>query len=159
MSVLDRLETIRENEKLKKKEFEEIIGKSSGYIKVLRDRNGIPGSDVLIKISEYFRKYNMDWVLSGQGAMLKEEKETAPHVDLKEPGHNYDNASLQRVKEEIREDLNQLAKGMAKNFEVMAKGMQTSIQRQEIIIDFVEKLDADRISKATGNLEEFLKSK
>lgn len=161
--MLDRLETIRENEKLKKKEFEEIIGKSSGYIKVLQDRNGIPGSDVLIKVSEYFRKYNMDWVLSGEGSMLKEEDEPGQqnHVAKKttEPSPVEKETTLLAVRDDLKRDLAEFSAGTVKNFENVSEALFEILKGQQKIVRFIEQLDAKKISEATGKLEEFFKTK
>lgn len=141
MSVLDRLEKIRINENLKKKDFEKIIGKSSGYIKILKDKNGIPGSDVLIKVSEHFRNYDINWLLTGEGYMLKGEGST-----VAEPETDYGPIA------EMREDI----KKMTANFEILSRGMQMSLQKQVKILDFIEKLDADDIKGATARLNRFL---
>jgi len=90
---------------------------------------------------------------------MKKGEAAASEAELKEPGENYENAKFEQLRSDIRSDLNELAAGMARNFKVIADGMQTGLQGQEKILEFVDKLDADKIAKATGNLEEFLKSK
>ncbi|MCT8340531.1 helix-turn-helix domain-containing protein [Flavobacteriaceae bacterium TK19130] len=75
MSVLERLEKIRINEGLNKSEFEKRLGKSNGYIGSLKKSGGIPGSDVLLKVTEVFNNYNIEWVLTGNGNIKKDVNE------------------------------------------------------------------------------------
>ncbi len=89
--------------------------------------------------------------------LINEEK--SGMMAKEDPGDAYGLRDLQTVHSDLKGDLNELAAGMVKNFKVIADGLQTSMQRQEKIVDFVEKLDADKIAEATGNLEAFLKSK
>lgn len=88
MNIIDRLELIRKNEDLNKSEFEKILGKSSGYLGILKNKGGVPGGDVLIKVVECFQKYNPKWVLTGNGAMYLDE--TAENI-IQEPKSIYEN--------------------------------------------------------------------
>lgn len=158
LNILDRLEKIREANHLNKSQFEKVLGKSTGYINTLRKNGSVPGTDVLIKISDNYPDINFNWLLKGEGEMKKDEEKSGM-IAKEDPGDAYGLKDLQTVHRDLKGDLNELAVGMVKNFKVIADGLQTSMQRQEKIVDFVEKLDADKIAEATGNLEAFLKSK
>lgn len=151
LSVLDRLEEIQKKEGLNKSEFERIIEKSSGYIGILRKKGAMPGSDVLIKVSEKFRNYDLNWLLTGEGAMLKNEGE--PAAGVQDPNEEYENATLQSV----REDLQALAQGVNKNFEVLSDAMIESLKGQQKILKFIDQLDAKKISESTSKLDRVLK--
>lgn len=155
MSILERLETIRINERLKKKEFEQIIGKSSGYIKVLQDKNGIPGSDVIIKVSDYFRNYDLNWLLTGEGEMLKDPGAAVSGEVAKDQTGSY--VSLESVRNEIRGDLKALMEGMTDNFEVINEGMIRMLMGQEKVLNFIGDLEKEKMKETAGQLRKYLK--
>tara|TARA_R100000687_G_C6397763_1_gene140334 strand:- start:319 stop:804 length:486 start_codon:yes stop_codon:yes gene_type:complete len=137
--------------------FEIGLNANTAIYHVKNGRNNI-SPELAKKITKRYPELNYNWLLTGEGEMKKGEA-AASEAELKEPGENYENAKFEQLRSDIRSDLNELAAGMARNFKVIADGMQTGLQGQEKILEFVDKLDADKIAKATGNLEEFLKSK
>jgi transcriptional regulator with XRE-family HTH domain len=157
MNILDRLEEIRLNERLNKKEFEKIIDKSSGYINSLRKNQGIPGSDVLIKISEYNPNYNINWLLTGQGKMMKDPKSEFKASDeaIKKA---LSNTNLSHVHKDIKEDLKVIHESLISATETLSEGMFYNLKEQQKIITFIEKLSAEEINDATKNLNKFLES-
>jgi phage repressor protein C with HTH and peptisase S24 domain len=55
--------------------FENAIGKSEGYLSVAIKRNSSIGSDVLLEIRTMFPELNIDWLISGEGQMLRTKQE------------------------------------------------------------------------------------
>lgn len=53
--------------------FEEAIGKKPGYLTVALKRESSIGSDVLETLSKIFPDLNLEWLLTGEGSMLKSE--------------------------------------------------------------------------------------
>ena len=158
MSVLDRLEEIRLKEGFNKAQFEKTIGKSSGYLKILKDKGGVPGSDVLIRISENFRNYDMNWLLTGEGQMWKEaaDPEEKKHEAAEEKTSYPD---LLTVRNEIRSDLKIILNGMTENFRVINDGIFHGLRNDEKILGFIEDLDQVKIAETAKWLDEFLKAK
>lgn len=119
---------------------------------VKNGRNNI-SSELANKITARFPEINYNWLLTGEGDMLKNEEE--PATGVQDPNEKYENASLQRV----QQDLQALAAGMTKNFEVLSDAMIESLKGQQKILKFIEQLDAKEISEATSKLERILKEK
>lgn len=156
MSILDRIENIRKIKGLNKSQFEKVLGKSTGYVNTLYKNNSIPGTEVIIKISDNYPDINLNWILKGEGEMLKENGEKN-QLQVEEPATSYENATLQDFHADIKGDLKALSEGITQNFEVVSRGIQVGLQGQRKILDFMEKLNPDEISKATLKLNEMLK--
>lgn len=71
MSIIDRINIIRENEGLNKSEFERSINKSSGYLNMLEKKKAMPSAEVLIDVTDLYPNYNLKWILKGEGEMLR----------------------------------------------------------------------------------------
>lgn len=69
-TVKERLVRFIKFKKLNIKKFEEAIDVSNGYISSIR--KGI-GGEILHRIIEQFPELNRDWLLYGEGSMLKED--------------------------------------------------------------------------------------
>ena len=122
---------------------------------MLVKRNSNPGADVLADFSKSFPHYSLEWLLTGEGTMLKKEypseKETHSLANSME-----ETISLQVLHADIKRDLKTLSEGITHNFEVVSRGIQVGLMKQGKILDFVEKLNADEILKATSKLNETL---
>lgn len=55
--------------------FEKNIGLSNGYLNTQKKRNADLGESVIKKIIDYCLDVNIEWLITGQGNMLKEEQE------------------------------------------------------------------------------------
>lgn len=55
--------------------FEKAIGKADGYLTNAIKKNSSIGSDVLLEIRTMFPELNIDWLISGEGQMIKTKKE------------------------------------------------------------------------------------
>lgn len=51
--------------------FESYTGLSTGYISNMKKNNGGISSDVMLKLREKFSDLNLDWLITGEGEMLK----------------------------------------------------------------------------------------
>lgn len=136
--------------------FEIGLNANTAIYHVKNGRNNI-SPELAKKIQKRYPELNYNWLLTGEGSMLKSESKTPAKQEAEEPGSHYENGKLEQFRQETQANFNALAEGMTRNFKVIADSLQTSMQRQEKLIDFVEQLDADKISKATGDLEKFIK--
>lgn len=147
---------IRKNQDLKKAEFEKIIGKSSGYIGVLKNKAGIPGADVLIKIAENFPSINLHWLLTGEGEMLKSVAKTYPGEleggDLVEEPVE----SLQQMRDELRGDIKEMMEEMAANFEALNESMLILLKGNTRTMKMLDKFDEEKIKRTAAILNEYL---
>lgn len=148
LSILDRIEKIRISEGLNKAQFEAVISKSSGYINTLRKNGSLPGSDVLIRLSENYPKYNMAWLMTGKGEMLKQEPE---QVAEEKPSYPNDSIAL------VRSDIQNLSNALAQPLERLSDGMFKLLLDQQKILRVAEDLNLDRLNKIGDKLEELLK--
>src|SRR5690554_6601188 len=156
MSILDRLEYIQRNEGLNKSEFERIIGKSGGYISALKKRESVPGSDVMLRIAENLPQYNIDWLITGNGSMNKDNLNNQASEPIASYESIADGAVILAMRDDIKNDLGELSKGVTKNFETLSHGVMRLLQDQQKILKFIDTIDAEKISAASAKLDEFL---
>ncbi len=74
MNAIDRLLTFQQSVRDKiggQNKFESYIGISSGYISNMKKKDGAITSDVMIKIKNKFPELNLEWLITGDGNMLK----------------------------------------------------------------------------------------
>lgn len=74
MKAIDRLYIYLENQNIKPTNFEREIGFSSGYLSNMRKRNADIGESLLNKVIDYCHLLSPEWLLTGKGEMLREEK-------------------------------------------------------------------------------------
>lgn len=74
-SVLDRLFMIPELEGISKNKFEASLGKSSGYLNVLKRNASLPGTDTLLQFIGSYPDYSLRWLLLGEGPMKADQEE------------------------------------------------------------------------------------
>jgi len=70
MDVKKRIKMFVESLNISMREFEKSIGVSNGYVNSISRSIGI---DKINKIIEKYPKLNIEWLLSGQGSMLKDD--------------------------------------------------------------------------------------
>ena len=68
MSVKERLKFFLRSKKISEKAFGELIGVSSGYVSAMRTSIQ---PDKLTRIAKCFPELNTDWLMTGEGEMLK----------------------------------------------------------------------------------------
>jgi hypothetical protein len=158
LSVLDRLEKVRKTEDLNKGQFEKALGKSSGYLKILKDKGGLPGADVFIKFSENFRNYDLNWLLTGEGSMLKADPKKINHEANEEavPYSIEKETTLLAVRDDLKRDLRIIHESLIKGVETISDGVFHGLRDQQKILKFIEQLNPEEINGATRNLNKFL---
>jgi len=67
--INNRVRELIKAENITQKLFCEVIGVSVDTLNTSFKRDSTPGSDLLIKISEKFPQYSMNWLLTGKGEM------------------------------------------------------------------------------------------
>ena len=80
MGIALRLEEIAKDEGLSMRAFELSIGKTSGYINMMKRNNGSPSADVLQKIIEIYSKYNLYWILGISNEKFSYEFQKADRI-------------------------------------------------------------------------------
>lgn len=155
LSVLDRLEEIRINKGLNKSQFEKVLGKSTGYVNTLYKNQSVPGTEVIIKISDNYPEINLNWLLKGEGEMLKDEYPKAKETH-DQPNTEDANETLRNYHADLKNDLKALADGITGNLQIISRGIMKGLQGQQEILDFIGQLNAEEIKKASRGLEEFL---
>ena len=71
MKAIDRLYKYLENQNIKPTVFEKEIGFSSGYLSNMKKRSADMGESIMNKVIEYCHLISPDWLLTGQGTMLR----------------------------------------------------------------------------------------
>ena len=70
MKPIERINLYLQFKSISPHSFEKRIGLSNGYFSKQLRNLGSVGSDILIKIDEYYAGLNILWVLNGQGQMI-----------------------------------------------------------------------------------------
>jgi len=137
------------------------IKRPDGLYKIL-DLKTKPSPKTLEKIKETYPELSYNWLLTGEGEMKKgpeksgpEKKDTAGGL-AKEAQNYYQNATLQSVHLDLKNDIKELAKGTTANAEVLSEAMEILLRGQQKILDFIEPLNAKTIADATSNLIKYL---
>jgi len=71
MKAIERLYEYLKNKGIRPTNFEREIGLSSGYLSVQRKRKADMGESILTKVSDNCQDLSMEWLLTGEGSMLK----------------------------------------------------------------------------------------
>jgi hypothetical protein len=81
MKAIERLYEYLKNKGIRPTNFEREIGLSSGYLSVQRKRKADMGESILTKVSDNCQDLSMEWLLTGEGSMLKTQPaNSAGHV-------------------------------------------------------------------------------
>jgi len=137
------------------KQFSDSLGfeRPERIYKILRGNTAVSRNLAEIINSKY-PQYKIDWLLTGEGEMLK-SLETQSNIA--DPAADYKLNDVQAMHQDLKKDLNSLAEGMIKNFEVISTGVMQGLMDQRKLLDWTEKIDPDKINKSSEKLEEFLK--
>lgn len=87
MKAINRLYQYIDFKSIKAIPFEKKIGLSNGYLGKQLKRNADLGESILMKIIENCPDLNPEWLLTGDGSMIK--KEQSEVLTLNEPSENY----------------------------------------------------------------------
>ena len=153
MSVLERLEEIREDHKLKRSQFEKVLSKSTGYINTLFKNNSMPGIDVLIKIMENYPEYNLVWILTGEGEKLKANAEKSLRK-LKHGEYNGQNFTLLYVRDDLKREMQKNMGEINSNFNVLHEGIFELLKEQQEVLKFTSKLNPVTVAKLVDKMAE-----
>jgi hypothetical protein len=72
MKAIERLYKYIDYKGYKPTNFEKEIGLSSGYLSIQKKRNADLGESVIVKINDYCQELSIEWLLTGEGSMLKD---------------------------------------------------------------------------------------
>jgi len=150
----ERLKQFITSEKITQKEFALKIDSTQQYVSALLNGKRKLGSNILERIEKEFN-INIAWLLTGEGAMKKGA--VVEELQANEEQADYKLNDVQAMHQDLKKDLNSLAEGMIKNFEVISTGVMQGLMDQRKLLDWTEKIDPDKINKSSEKLEEFLK--
>ena len=88
-NISDRLLKIVNNEGISVRSLEKKIGCSNGVLAKCIKKGTDINSSWLSKFIEIFPKYNAEWLLTGNGDMLKKKDQIPGEYLIKEPGVGY----------------------------------------------------------------------
>lgn len=73
-TLIDRIEAVRLHKKLNLKDFSESVKIARTTYSEVKSQKTKPNSELLVGIATTFRDIDMNWVLTGEGLMLRTEK-------------------------------------------------------------------------------------
>jgi hypothetical protein len=96
MKIIERFFKYLDFKGVKPTRFEKDFGLSNGYLALQLKRNGSLGEDTIINIINNCLDINMEWLLTGQGSMLKSavKKESPP------PPEAHNTGALEQLRKE-----------------------------------------------------------
>ncbi len=101
MNIIDRLLIFIDNKGITPNKFGQMIEVSNAYLSKQKKNNANIGSQIIEKIVRIYPDINLDWLITGEGKMLKETTQHSP--DLVEHLKTENKALLARLEELNRE--------------------------------------------------------
>ena len=83
--INERITIFREYKSLKQTEFAKLIKVSRSTLSEIENRiSNMPSTPVILSIADVFNDINIEWLLTGKGAMLKVDTDDTQSIDIKE---------------------------------------------------------------------------
>lgn len=103
MKIIDRLSEYIEYKNISLNAFDKSIGASNGYIGRQIKNKASVGGDVIEKIYRIYTDINLEWLITGQGSMLKGQPDALSLAS--EPGVQYgrQNEEIRCLQEQVKE--------------------------------------------------------
>lgn len=73
MCIIERIYQLIDYKKDSVYKISKEIGVSNGYFSKTKAKNGSVGGDIIEKIVNYYTDVNVEWLITGEGSMLKQE--------------------------------------------------------------------------------------
>jgi plasmid maintenance system antidote protein VapI len=89
MKIINRVAKLIEIKGISMTEFDKRISASNGYIGKLIRTNGSIGSDMIEKIFSVFPDINPEWLILGEGSMLKSKTTDQVFKNTYDPYNNF----------------------------------------------------------------------
>lgn len=74
MCIIERIYQLIDYKKDSVYKISKEIGVSNGYFSKTKAKNGSVGGDIIEKIVNYYTDVNVEWLITGEGPMLKEKQ-------------------------------------------------------------------------------------
>ncbi|MBD0849416.1 hypothetical protein [Maribacter arenosus] len=120
LKTIDRLMQFIKYAGLSARQFDLSIGASNGYILRMQKNNASIGSDVIENILKTYPHLNVNWLITGEGKMLKENEEELilDFEELpKEKQTEIEQIIEAKIKERQEEELKRLLKEVTEEIE------------------------------------------
>ena len=83
--INERITIFREYKSLKQTEFAKLIKVSRSTLSEIENRiSNMPSTPVILSIADVFNDINIEWLLTGKGAMLKVDTDDTQSIDIEE---------------------------------------------------------------------------
>ena len=85
LEISERVTIFREYKSLKQAEFAKLIKVSRSTLSEIENRiSNMPSTPVILSIADVFNDINIEWLLTGKGAMLKVDTDDTQSIDIEE---------------------------------------------------------------------------
>jgi len=107
MKAIERIYQYIDYKKINKSDFEKKCGISNGYLGKMHQRNADIGESILVQIIEYCPDISPEWLIIGQGTMIKGEEAEIKTIDNEWLLHRFEeivgeNALLKKENEDLK---------------------------------------------------------
>lgn len=138
MTAIERLFQYLDYKQIKPTRFEKNIGLSNGYLGVQYRRKADIGSSIVLKIVEYCRDLDIEWLMTGEGQMIKNLEESSNLEDTNLNSNAMSENHLQKLFEMLESQQRVIAsmaesnKQLAEANQIQAQSFQSLIQKLQI---------------------------
>lgn len=80
MCIIERIYQLIDYKKDSVYKISKEIGVSNGYFSKTKAKNGSVGGDIIEKIVNYYTDVNVEWLIIGEGPMLKDKQEPQANI-------------------------------------------------------------------------------
>ncbi|MCV6629087.1 MAG: hypothetical protein OIF50_04420 [Flavobacteriaceae bacterium] len=113
--TIDRITLFINHLGISVRKFDMSIGASNGYTLRMKKNRASVGSDMLERIAEKYPSISIDWLITGEGSMLRDNLKINLDKDLFEnmSMENLEQKVVEKIKEKQKQDLMNLLKEIA----------------------------------------------
>lgn len=146
MSVIDRIKIINEYAKVSARQFCIEVGIANGYLDKVKD----VGTEKLKKILNRYPEISPEWLLTGQGPMLRDEADKSIHLTATSGNNNSVQIGYRDYSHNKQIRHNTTSHGTEADMAKILSDMKSELEKKDRIIEKLIAQNEKLINKLTG---------